>query len=149
MYALIKENKVVEYPTSINAWRIANPTTSLPEFPTEQQLNEIGIFNVALSPEPILNFDQIAEKTIELVNESWSEVWKIRQCTDAELDAKKSESAARIREKRNQELQKTDWTQVADAPVDREAWAVYRQSLRDITSQESFPISVEWPSTPN
>lgn len=41
-----------------------------------------------------------------------------------------------------------DWTQVADAPVDKAAWATYRQALRDITSQVSFPDSITWPTEP-
>jgi hypothetical protein len=38
---------------------------------------------------------------------------------------------ARMRYQRDLLLAASDWTQVADAPVDREAWAVYRQALRD------------------
>jgi hypothetical protein len=53
-----------------------------------------------------------------------------------------------IRIERNAKLAKTDWTQVSDAPVDRVAWATYRQALRDITSQEDFPNSVLWPEVP-
>jgi len=45
-------------------------------------------------------------------------------------------------------LSDSDWTQVADAPVDQAAWAVYRQALRDITDQEGFPYSVNWPTAP-
>jgi hypothetical protein len=33
---------------------------------------------------------------------------------------------------RNSELARTDWTQVADAPVNAAAWATYRQALRDL-----------------
>lgn len=53
-----------------------------------------------------------------------------------------------IRENRNSLLKKSDWTQVADAPVDQAAWAVYRQALRDITDQEGFPNEVTWPEEP-
>ena len=50
--------------------------------------------------------------------------------------------------KRNRLLYECDWTQVADAPVDQAAWAAYRQELRDITSQETFPSEVTWPVAP-
>jgi hypothetical protein len=53
-----------------------------------------------------------------------------------------------IRSKRNSLLYASDWTQVADAPVDKTAWATYRQALRDITSQEGFPENVVWPIKP-
>ena len=49
---------------------------------------------------------------------------------------------------RNQMLIASDWTQVADAPVDQVAWADYRKALRDITSQDEFPDNVVWPAQP-
>lgn len=54
----------------------------------------------------------------------------------------------RIRDDRNARLILSDWTQVDDAPVDKEAWAVYRQSLRDIPQQSGFPTTVDWPTVP-
>lgn len=57
--------------------------------------------------------------------------------------------AAQVRTQRNALLQQSDWTQVADAPVDQAAWATYRQALRDITAQEGFPEAVVWPVAPN
>jgi hypothetical protein len=53
-----------------------------------------------------------------------------------------------VRKDRHIRLSYTDWTQVADAPVDKEAWAAYRQALRDITLQEDFPFQVQWPVPP-
>ena len=52
------------------------------------------------------------------------------------------------RNKRNQLLAATDWTQVADAPVDQTAWATYRQSLRALPEQAGFPNTVTWPTAP-
>lgn len=37
---------------------------------------------------------------------------------------------------------------VADAPVDQAAWAVYRQALRDVPQQEGFPENIVWPESP-
>lgn len=53
-----------------------------------------------------------------------------------------------VRAQRNQLLAESDWTQVADAPVDRAAWAAYRQDLRDIPNQAGFPLNVSWPTKP-
>ena len=53
-----------------------------------------------------------------------------------------------IRQTRNTMLAESDWTQVADVPVDQAAWAAYRQALRDITAQEGFPFNVTWPVKP-
>lgn len=67
------------------------------------------------------------------------------------IDQAKLQSAlaTEARAKRNTLLAASDWTQVADAPVDQAAWATYRQELRDITSQEGFPEAITWPVAPN
>jgi hypothetical protein len=55
---------------------------------------------------------------------------------------------ARMRYWRDQELANTDWTQVADSPADKEAWAEYRQALRDLTEQGDDPRAIELPDRP-
>lgn len=62
--------------------------------------------------------------------------------------AKDAEQAKSVREQRNQKLKDSDWTQLIDAPVDRQAWLVYRQELRDISAQAGFPWDVQWPVQP-
>jgi hypothetical protein len=52
---------------------------------------------------------------------------------------------------RNNLLQQSDWTQIPNGPLTAEqqqAWAVYRQELRDITSQSGYPFNVIWPTPP-
>ena len=68
---------------------------------------------------------------------------------EAEYKAMKdAEQAKSVRQQRGEELKDSDWTQVADAPVDQAAWATYRQALRDVTSQAGFPWTVDWPTIP-
>lgn len=61
---------------------------------------------------------------------------------------KDAEQAKSVRTQRGEKLKDTDWTQVADAPVDKAAWATYRQALRDVTAQEGFPWTIDWPTQP-
>jgi hypothetical protein len=61
---------------------------------------------------------------------------------------KDAEQAKSVRTSRNEKLKDSDWTQVADAPVDQAAWATYRQALRDVTTQAGFPWAVDWPEQP-
>lgn len=54
----------------------------------------------------------------------------------------------RIRAERNFLLSQSDWTQLADAPLSpeqKQAWAVYRQALRDVPSSFATPEEVVWP----
>ena len=61
---------------------------------------------------------------------------------------KDAEFAANARNQRDTLLTQTDWTQVADAPVDKAAWAAYRQALRDVPQQIGFPTTITWPEKP-
>lgn len=63
----------------------------------------------------------------------------------AELDA---EAAAAARAHRDALLAASDWTQLADAPVDQAAWATYREALRDVPQQTGFPSNANWPVAP-
>lgn len=57
--------------------------------------------------------------------------------------------SARVREKRDLLLARSDWTQLEDVPTDtRVAWQSYRQALRDITNQVNFPYDTDWPDEP-
>ena len=61
---------------------------------------------------------------------------------------KDAEQAKSVRATRGEKLADSDWTQVADAPVDKAVWATYRQALRDVTAQSGFPWTITWPDAP-
>lgn len=63
-------------------------------------------------------------------------------------DPTPEELAENVRAERDALLYASDWTQVADAPVDQAAWAAYRQALRDLPQQQGFPSVVTWPAEP-
>lgn len=55
----------------------------------------------------------------------------------------------KVKSRRNLLLQSSDWTQLPDVPLEtKQAWATYRQALRDITTQEGYPFNVIWPTKP-
>jgi hypothetical protein len=62
--------------------------------------------------------------------------------------SKDAEQAKSVRATRDAKLAECDWTQVADAPVDKAVWATYRQALRDVTAQTGFPWTITWPDAP-
>ena len=71
------------------------------------------------------------------------------------------EPARLVREKRNQLLAESDWTQTRDnVRLNDNTWVIYRQELRDITKSASFnpklnadgtldESSVTWPLKPS
>lgn len=60
-----------------------------------------------------------------------------------------------VRMRRDFLLAKSDWTQVADTPLNgdqRTAWQIYRQDLREVTSDNSHVTdlaSIDWPTSPS
>jgi hypothetical protein len=67
---------------------------------------------------------------------------------DALNSSKTDRQQLRVRTRRDELLTRCDWTQLPDSPVDKQAWADYRQALRDVPSQSGFPYSVVWPEEP-
>lgn len=77
--------------------------------------------------------------------------WKETNGTLAPLpppEPTKKELIEAIRVQRDGLLKASDWTQLADAPVDREAWAEYRQKLRDLPGSTEDPSNPAWPEEP-
>jgi len=72
--------------------------------------------------------------------------WEAEQVTWAA--SANDRKAAEVRAKRNTKLSETDWTQITDATTDKQAWATYRQALRDVTTQSGFPWTITWPDAP-
>jgi len=54
----------------------------------------------------------------------------------------------RMREIRNGLLADLDWTQLPDAPCDTQAWATYRQALRDFPATWTAGPKADLPDTP-
>jgi hypothetical protein len=54
----------------------------------------------------------------------------------------------RMRLQRDGFLATSDWTQVSDAPVDRDAWATYRQQLRDFPATWTPAATADFPDPP-
>lgn len=77
----------------------------------------------------------------------WVYTVMVRNKTAEEVQADVDARAAQKRAERDRALAASDWTQVLDAPVDRTAWATYRQALRDLPEQEGFP-DVSLPAQP-
>ena len=151
---------------SEQAFRAMHPRTSMPKPLTEAIINDFGGDVVFEGPQAsggtVYQYSQGAG--VEQIDGKWYTKYVLGPIfTDTTVDGvtttaaeneaaykamKDAEQAASVRATRGEKLKDTDWTQVIDAPVDKAAWATYRQALRDITAQEGFPWSVEWPTQP-
>jgi Phage tail assembly chaperone protein len=70
----------------------------------------------------------------------------------AKLEAKTVQAWRDLRSQRNSRLAASDWTQLADTHMSqdkKDAWAAYRQELRDLPETLTSPTdSVVWPLDP-
>jgi hypothetical protein len=78
----------------------------------------------------------------------WYTKYSVADMNAEARDALDAAQAKAARQQRTDKLKDSDWTQVADAPVDQAAWATYRQALRDISAQSGFPWTINWPVAP-
>lgn len=149
-YAFLNDGQVDEYPFVINALRKKFPQVSFPRDITTINLNEYNVVSVELTDRPTFN-----EKTHYLsegvpINENgvWKQTWVLTEFSTDEIQQHLLDKQEEEREKRNKLLKKSDWTQLSDTPTNTAAWAVYRQALRDLPSQEGFPYNITWPTQP-
>jgi hypothetical protein len=126
------------------------PNTSFPSQWTPALVEELGLDPVFESPTPTTTRYQTAFKdgVEQDAQGRWLWKWSISEMDDEAKAAKDAEQAKNIRSDRDKRLSDTDWTQVADAPVDKAVWATYRQALRDVPAQAGFPYDITWPEKP-
>jgi hypothetical protein len=129
---------------SIGQLRRDNPQVSFPKNPTDAMLAEYGVYPVKELARP--DYDA---RTHYLKQSEFYQVegkWQVHYVPE---QLPRSQVEDTIRTERDQLLAASDWTQVADAPVDQQAWATYRQELREVPQQDGFPFDVKWPEQPN
>jgi len=143
-------------------FRAMFPNTSLPVPLTESAINGLGGDIVFEGPQATGGtvYQYSVRSGVEQLAGKWYTKYILGpvftdtpEATAAEQEAaykaaKDADQAAAVRADRNARLAACDWTQLSDAPVDDLAWAVYRQALRDITSQPGFPWTITWPVAP-
>ena len=149
MYINVKSNI---YPFNIADLPRVYPNTSFPSdyYKYNNLLESYGIYVVNPVELPTINTNTevLVETYPTSVNGMWFQVWDIQKLPKEEADALQKLQAIQCRKDRDLLLQSSDWSQVADAPVNKEIWATYRQQLRDVTKQPNFPYEVVWPNKP-
>ena len=156
----VQGNTVIAFPYTLGSLMAENPFTNFgndPDlatiFPTTETAlaNGYTLAGVRYLDEP--QHDKRTQTAVQntmphLEGTEWVLGWTVNAKSAEEVAAADAAQAATIRADRNTRLSACDWTQAADAPVDKAAWATYRQALRDLTTQSGFPWEVTWPSEP-
>lgn len=144
-YAKIENGTVAEYPIYPADIVERFPNTS---FPTPFSPPE-GYEKVELQPHPEVDHtENLSEIAPTFVDGVLTQQWAVEPATEEEIAKRTEAMAFSVRQTRDALLQQSDWTQIWDATCDKDAWAEYRQALRDITSQPGFPWEIGWPEKP-
>ena len=146
MYRIRATGEVV----SQGEFRSRNKGTSFPSQWSVELVEELGLDPVFETPAPTVTRYQTAYKdgTEQDSKGNWVWKWSISEMDDEAKAAKDAAQATAVRADRDRRLADSDWTQVADAPVNQAAWATYRQGLRDVPAQAGFPYDITWPVKP-
>ena len=160
MQVRIRETGAVMYEAEFRAYTKANGGPSW-ETTTTEVLEALGADVVLEGPQAtggtVYQYSQASG--VEQIDGKWytkyvlGPIFTDGETTAAEQEAaykaiKDAEQASAVRQSRSDKLADCDWTQVADAPVDKAVWATYRQALRDIPAQSGFPWTIVWPESP-
>jgi hypothetical protein len=127
------------------------PNTSFPASgPSDEFLASAGAYKVSV----FRPYDKATQKLVPcdpVVEDGFAYVVAVEDKTAEEIAADTASKAAKVRAQRDQLIAQSDWMVVRAQETNTqvaEEWVTYRQALRDITSQESFP-DVTWPVSPD
>tara|TARA_R110000868_G_scaffold380464_1_gene646473 strand:+ start:721 stop:1176 length:456 start_codon:yes stop_codon:yes gene_type:complete len=151
MFALIENGAVKQYPYSLSEIQRANLNTSFPSTVSDKTMAEYGAMRVYFATQPALSDTQVLVEDTPVFDvnaQRWAQVWQVRDMTTEEVTQRFNSAASAVRQQRDSKLAETDWTQLTDSPVDKAAWATYRQALRDVPTQSGFPWTIDWPVQP-
>jgi hypothetical protein len=117
-------------------WDLVDASSTYTPSTTTGELKELVL---SLIPEYDVLYQSVSLSWTETATTK-TKVWTINNLSDAD-------KALNIRIKRNALLEETDTEALSDRTLSSELTA-YRESLRGITDQETFPTSVIWPTKP-
>lgn len=136
---------------TVGDYRELFPSTSFPPSgPSEEFMQENGCVGVTV----FKPYDRNTQKLVACdpyLEDGQVFTVRVDALTQEEIDAAAASKAAQLRTRRDAELARSDWRVIraAETGVAMDAsWVVYRQELRDITSQTDFP-NIELPKAPD
>ena len=115
---------------------------------SDEQRQELNVYLIEDAPRSGLTTTQKYGDPVFTIKGSIVErAYPVVDKTDEEIQADVQNKAEEVRTERNQKLAESDWTQLPDVPVDKTAWAAYRQLLRNLSTVDGFPY-IDLPTPP-
>lgn len=144
-------------------FRSIHKDTSFPQVLTPEILNDFGVDPILEGPQAQTNppYEISVRQGIEEINGKWFTKYvtgpiftdtedKTAEEQEIEYKARIDEQVAKsVRDQRDRLLNETDWIVIKSKETETnlsDSFKDYRQALRDITLQEGFPHSINWPT---
>ena len=150
------ENNIVTYPYSHDKYRAENKNKSLPKVLNNDYLAAENVFPVYPTEKP--EFNEATQQAIADANNPyrdedglWRYGWNVLDKSEEVIEHDTLIKAMQVRKERDALLAECDWVTLKAADTNTSVdddWAAYRQSLRDVTTQDGFPYTVTWPTKP-
>lgn len=144
MYVKVTNGVASKY--SIKQLRLDNPSTSFPDTISENALASFDVYPCDIQD---VTIDPLTQKKVDGQFVQVDGRWTLFMVAENYDQATAEEN---VRDYRDDLLGKSDWRVIKayerseNLPA---AWELYRQELRDVTSQSGFPFNVTWPTEPS
>jgi hypothetical protein len=152
MFAVTKNNVVIEYPIFIGDIALRHPSVGIPVVWDGGDVEDVHYERVHLTPAPNTSFltQTVMEGTPVFKDGVLCQTWKIVPATAEQIAERTAARSAEMRSRRDRMLADTDWVVIkaleTGSDVDP-AWKTYRQALRDLPESHGFPV-VDFPKPP-
>lgn len=123
-----------------------NLDTSFPAAISDELLAQYGVYklNVLSAPGHDSRTHSLQQSALYEVNGKWQMHYTVEPLP-------MTVAVSNVKAERDRLLAATDWVVTKAQETQTEipqAWATYRQQLRDISAQPNFPYNIVWPAKP-
>ena len=153
MFVQLKDGLPTGYPVLEENLRQVFPEANFPIVFTPELVEPYGYGMYEFTQQPELDrFEKLVELAPTLKEDGiYYQTWDVVDMDEDEQAEATKVKAEEITNQRNYFLLLSDWTQLGDVTIasDKKAdWIAYRQLLRDVPAQTSFPWEITWPVKP-
>jgi hypothetical protein len=150
---LNESGEPINYPVEDGNFRALFPNRSFPNLLTPQAVEGTGFAMYEFSQQPNLNrYEKLLDGAPRKAEDGRVfQTWQVVEMDENEKMTTDANQADLIRSQRDMILRSTDWVFNPDVSLSEEtkqAYVVYRQTLRDVPAQSGFPWGVQWPTKP-
>lgn len=153
VFIQLKDGEPIGYPVLEDNLRALFPEVDFPKAftPGDVEPYGFGMFEFTQVPEAPHFHKAVDDVPVKGEDGIYYQRWKIVEMSPEEKQDVTNRRIQDVKNLRFHYLITCDWTQLPNAPITdekKQQWEIYRQALRDITTQENYPWNITWPDTP-